>query len=285
VAVLKLDASRQHVRNWRPVMLVLVGNPKSRLPLVQFANWLESRTGLLFLAHIVTGDWKQLIERRTAIQRTMEDFIHEQRLSAEAKTVITDDFPQGVTTLLQVAGVGQVQPNTVLVGFSEDAVKQQVFAETVERIVELKRNLIVFAEAERPATELLPRIDVWWRAKENGSLMLTLAYLLQRNSAWRDHTIRVLRIIDDEAARDDTLAGMANMIAESRFGAKVEVIVAKGEAFPVIAQHSGQSAICFLGLSTQALAIKDDPLGYYDDLVAALKGNILITKSWQTLEM
>ena len=215
----------------------------------------------------------------------MEDFIHEQRLSAVAKTVITDDFARGVTTLLQVAGVGQIQPNTVLIGFSEDTVKEKVFADTVQRIVELKRNLIVFAEAELPASQLEPRIDVWWRSKQNGSLMLTLAYLLQRNPSWREHTIRVLRIVEEEAARADALEGMKKMIDESRFEAETEIVVAQGEAFPVITQHSEKSAVCFLGLSIQALADKDDPLGYYDDLVAALKGNILITKSWQALEL
>ena len=45
-------AARQHVRNWRPVVLVLVGNPNTRLPMIAFAHWLESRRGFLFLAQI-----------------------------------------------------------------------------------------------------------------------------------------------------------------------------------------------------------------------------------------
>lgn len=283
--LLQMTRSHPHVKNWRPVLLVLVGNPKTRLRLVQFAAWLESHLGLLFLAQIVTGDWAKLLDRQAALQKSMEDFIQENSLSAVAETVITDDFARGVTTLLQVAGVGSLRPNTVLIGYSEDALKQPAFAGAVQRVVELKRNLIVFAESETTDGSLEPRIDVWWRAKPNSSLMLTLAHLLRRNAHWREHTVRVLRIIEEESAREKTLEGFQKMIDESRFEAEVEVIVSRDQPFHVIAKHSEKSAITFVGLSVQSLADKDDPLGDYEELVAALKGDIFITKSWQALDM
>lgn len=95
VGLLQLSASHQHVRNWRPVIFALVGNPKSRLPLVQFANWLEARRGLLFMAQIVTGDWQKLLPRQANLQKSMEEFIREHRLSAVARTVLADDFECG----------------------------------------------------------------------------------------------------------------------------------------------------------------------------------------------
>jgi amino acid transporter len=172
VGLLKFSSSRMHLRNWRPVMLVLVGNPKSRLPMVDFASHIEARRGLVFLAQVVVGDWQKLLAHQADWQQTLESFIQENRLSAVAKTVLADDLEHGVSTLLQVAGVGPLEPNTVMIGWSDDALQRAVFVRTVHRILELKRNLLVFEEAALPSAQLERRIDVWWRAKENGSLMV-----------------------------------------------------------------------------------------------------------------
>ncbi len=283
--LLRFSASRQHVHNWRPVFLVLVGNPKTRQAMIQFANWIEARRGLLFLAQVVTGDWEKLVPRQAALQKSMEEFIRENRLSAVAKTVMTDDFERGVTTLLQVAGLGALQPNTVLMGWSDDAVKQHLFTRTVRRVLELKRNLIVFREATRPVDQLEPYIDIWWRAKENGSLMLTLAHLLQANRRWRDHTIRVIRIIRDEDGREEARLGTEKLLAEARFHAATEVVVSQEKPLLTIGRVSRRSAVCFVGVSMQVLEVGADPLADYSILVGALEGNLFLTKNWHDLEL
>ena len=245
----------------------------------------EARRGLLFLAQVVTGDWEKLVPRQAALQKSMEEFIRENRLSAVAKTVMTDDFERGVTTLLQVAGLGALQPNTVLMGWSDDAVKQHLFTRTVRRVLELKRNLIVFREATRPVDQLEPYIDIWWRAKENGSLMLTLAHLLQANRRWRDHTIRVIRIIRDEDGREEARLGTEKLLAEARFHAETEVVVSQEKPLLTIGRVSRRSAVCFVGVSMQVLEVGDDPLADYSILVGALEGNLFLTKNWHDLEL
>ncbi|MCB1124006.1 MAG: Na-K-Cl cotransporter, partial [Verrucomicrobiae bacterium] len=62
--LLKFYKSHQHIRNWRPVLLVLSGNPKVRSKLVEFASLFESKRGFLFLAQILNGEWSQTIKRR-----------------------------------------------------------------------------------------------------------------------------------------------------------------------------------------------------------------------------
>ena len=42
------------------------------------------------------------------------------------------------------------------------------------------------------------RIDVWWRGRKNGELMLLLAHLLTLNDAWRQRPVRLLRVIENE---------------------------------------------------------------------------------------
>lgn len=280
--LLRFETSRQHVRNWRPVLLVLSGNPNARLKLIEFAQWLEADRGMLFLAQIVTGEWEKLLPRHQGVTDALQDFIEERRLSAVGKTVIAEDFEHGVVTLLQVSGLGQFQPNTVVVGWSEDTVRQATFACAVRRILELKRNLIVYEEHE-PDALLEPVIDVWWYAKDNGSLMLTLAHLLQCNMRWRNHKIRVLRIIRDEAGVEEAEAGTRELIAEFRIPTEVRIIASEDAPLDVIARTSENSAICFAGIAVERLTAEANPLAAYADLVARLRGNVLLTKSWHDL--
>ncbi|MEZ5276594.1 MAG: hypothetical protein R3F07_09460 [Opitutaceae bacterium] len=284
LGLLKLAASRQHVRNWRPILLVLVGNPKSRLPMVELANRLEARRGLLFLSQIITGDWQTLVPRQAPLQKSLEEFIRDNRLSAVGKTIMAEDFEHGVSTLLQVAGVGALEPNTVLMGWSEDALNQDQFIRAVRRILELQRSLLIFAEAELPFDELEPVIDIWWRARINGGFMLTLAHLLREGAPgrWRNCRIRVRRIIAGLAGKEDATAGLTRMIKETRFDAEVDIVVGDGPALEMIARASANSALCFIGLALENPE-DTDPLGPLKPLVAALKGDIILAKNWHDL--
>jgi amino acid transporter len=282
LGLLKLAQSRRHRRNWRPVILVLVGNPATRQALVSFAHGFEARRGLLFLAHIVTGDWSKLLTLQDKLDENMEDFIRENRLSAVAKTVLADDFEHGVSTLLQVSGVGALEPNTVLIGWSEDVTKRAEFTSAVRRILQLKRNLLVYAEAERPATQLNPRIDVWWRARANGSFMLTLAHLLGSNPRWRNHTVRIMRVVGSADRHEETVEFVAKFAREARIDAEPEVIVSSAPLHDVIIKHSGDSEVCFIGIKLDEHTA--EPLAEHAALVDGLKGHIFLAKSWDSLQ-
>lgn len=281
LGLLKLAVSRRHRRNWRPVILVLVGNPATRQALVDFANGFESRRGLLFLAHIVTGDWQKLLPLQDRLDENMEDFIRENRLSAVAKTVLADDFEHGVSTLLQVSGVGALEPNTVLIGWSDDALKQAEFTRAIRRILQLKRNLLVYAESDRPAADLDPCIDVWWRARANGSFMLTLAHLLRSTSRWRSHRIRIMRVIADEDRRDEAVESVEIYLRETRLDAVPEIIVSTDPLHDVIVRHSGNSAVSFIGIRLEA--DQAEPLAEHRPLVERMHGHLFLAKSWDSL--
>jgi hypothetical protein len=285
LGLLQLSASREHVRNWRPVLLVLVGNPKSRMHLVQLATRLEASRGMIFLAQVVAGDWKKLVARQEALQESLRDFIRETRLAAVGKVVLADNFEHGVSTLLQVSGIGPLQPNTVLIGWSEDQLKRASFIQTVRRILELKRSLLVYAEAELPESQLEPVIDVWWRARINGGFMLTLAHLLRESSGagLRDHRIRVRRIVESEQAVEEAREALEKLVRETRFDAEVEIVASSESPLATIATASARSSHCFVGLGFSEAEAHDDPLADYAPVVDSLKGQILLCRSWHDL--
>ncbi|XP_022243513.1 solute carrier family 12 member 2-like [Limulus polyphemus] len=52
-ATLKLNRTEDHVKNYRPAILVLTGNPSSRPPLVDFAYSITKKTGLMVCGHVI----------------------------------------------------------------------------------------------------------------------------------------------------------------------------------------------------------------------------------------
>ena len=102
------------------------------------------------------------MNRRQAALESIEGFIHQKRLSAEGMVLASDNFDEGVSSLIQTCGVGPLLPNMVMVGWSEDVIKHALFRRTIQRILELNRSLLLFVEADKPDKELNPTIDVWW---------------------------------------------------------------------------------------------------------------------------
>ena len=52
--VQSLTDTQEHVKNYRPKVLVLTGNPAHRPPLVDFANLFTKKLSLLICGHVIT---------------------------------------------------------------------------------------------------------------------------------------------------------------------------------------------------------------------------------------
>jgi nucleotide-binding universal stress UspA family protein len=89
-------------------------------------------------------------------------------------------------------------------------------------------------------------IDVWWRGQKNGELMLILAHLLVNNIGWRGRTIRLMRVIESEAGREDVLQHLESLTQSSRIDATCEVHVGH-DAAEIIQKISRDAALVFLG--------------------------------------
>ncbi len=70
-----------------------------------------------------------------------------------------------------------------MMGWNEDMTKRERFRQTLDSILHMNKNLLLFIEAKEEYKGKWNRtIDVWWRSRRNGILMITLAHLLQSNA-------------------------------------------------------------------------------------------------------
>jgi len=131
---------------------------------------------------------------------------------------------------------------------------EHVVVASMRVIEELGRNLIIakFNEADDDPWLAPPgTIDVWWRGRQNGELMLLLAHLLKQNREWQNRTIRLMRIVSDEAAREEVDRHLRELAISSRIEVKTEIFVSD-DPTSVIQRESRNSAIAFLGFELPA---------------------------------
>ena len=284
-ALVKFAASRQHIRNWRPVILVLSGNPNTRGDLVHFANYFECKRGFIFLAHILMGDWDQSLKHRQAAIRSMDKFIIDSRITGESRVVMSNDFNEGVCALIQSSGVGPLVPNTVMLGWSGDWLNHTLYLKTLRRILELQQNLLIHVDAKADGSTLTPIIDVWWGAKVNGSLMVIFAHLLRSNREWKDRKIRVLTIVGKDNLPEKKQENLETVLNEARIDASVHVLRLEGSPFDTIQANSANSEVSFVGFNLDGLVENSIVFEKEKDFLSGMKGNVFLVKNWQELEL
>ncbi len=252
--LLRLEAERYHPKNWRPIILALSGSAWSRTRLAVFANWLTGRRGILTLGQVIEGSTEELLERRAAQEDLLRKFIAEQELEAFPAAVVAPSLAQGIESLVQCHGLGAVRPNMVLLGWLRDPERVQSLGATLRLVARLRRSVLAMRllGPEEQGDEQDPwdvppgSIDVWWRGRKNGELMLLLAHLLQQNPAWRTRPIRLLRVIGSEAGREEVLRNMADIARTSRIAVE-PVVVASDDIPGAIQQTSRDAALVILG--------------------------------------
>ncbi len=169
--------------------------------------------------------------------------------------VVAPYLSDGIESLVQCHGLGALRPNTVLLGWPSDAQRAEAFGATLRTVAELRtqhhrRPLRRRAETD-PWLAPAGTIDVWWRGHQNGELMLLLAHLLTKNNEWRSRSIRLLRVIENEAGRDEVQRHLAELVAGARIRARPHVVVAD-EPRGAIQMLSRQAAIVLMGFEAPA---------------------------------
>uniref|UniRef100_A0A914W2W5 Solute carrier family 12 member 2 n=1 Tax=Plectus sambesii TaxID=2011161 RepID=A0A914W2W5_9BILA len=92
-SILRLTNTVEHVKNYRPQLLVLTGNPVARTPLVDFAYSITKGNSLMICGHVVPAFYYP---------------------------VDNPNLRAGAHTLLLTAGLGKMRPNILMLGFKSN---------------------------------------------------------------------------------------------------------------------------------------------------------------------
>jgi len=114
-----LSRVSEHVKNYRPKVLLLCGPPAARPALVHFANLVTKRLSLLSTTDIVREEgmaWAAMEERRVAAQ----EWCDTNKVKAFHAVTRNRSLVGGVRAAIELRGLGKLAPNMLMLGFKED---------------------------------------------------------------------------------------------------------------------------------------------------------------------
>lgn len=271
--LLKLQQEYYHPKNWRPNILALSGGAWSRQHLAVFGSWLTSGHGILTLSQVLLGDVDELTERRETQERLLGKYITDYDIEAFPTVICAESLTAGIRSLVQCYGIGGLRPNTVLLGWPNDAERFEPFGKVLRTVNNLGRNTIVLRNREDvydPWNASAGTIDVWWRGEKNGELMLLLAHLLKQNLDWRKHEIRLLRVVSAEIAKPEVIRHLSELAQQARIEVTPLAIVSDNPA-QAIQNVSKHAAVVFLGLGTPEVGCEQAYCQHMEELLGPLQ--------------
>ena len=254
--LLRLAGMKEDSRNWRPTVLVFSGNPSSREVLVSYGVWFEAKRGIVILANVISGHISA--QHRNQAHKQLRGFCEERALQAVPLVMVSEDIGQGVEAVIQTAGLGPLQPNLVLFGWTQGSGRLGMLGRFLRTAEAMEKGCLLIKAGE--SAPMLPpreavaagkpqrrRVDVYWRGRRNGELMLLLAHLLTKNWEWGNTTIRVLRVVPNEAGLAPALTALKGLIHAARVQAEALALVSDLPFPALLREHSGSADTVFLG--------------------------------------
>lgn len=263
--LLAAAAEPEHPRYWRPQILLFSDDTQRRFFLLGFAAWIQGESGFTTVVRILEGQGLKMLKQREEAETELRDDIANNKLDAFPLVVSAPDFNQSLQTLIQAFGIGPVGANTILLNWIETRTRrgggypEMLYGRNLRTAYHYGCNIILLdakpdrwdALADLPPAE--KRIDVWWWGDATGRLMLLLAYLVTRDSAWEGAKIRIVAV----GAKDrpqNTVKDLEEMLEEVRIEAEAQS-VEEADA-DVVADESSDASLVFLPLRIR----NDQPL-------------------------
>jgi len=113
----ELTDNPDHIKNYRPKVLVLTGNPAHRPSLVDFANIITKKLSLLVCGHVMKEEGPVNIAN---LKDGMQQWLKDHEIAGYYSFVQNKSLGTGAKMCMSISGLGKLSPNLVLIGFKNN---------------------------------------------------------------------------------------------------------------------------------------------------------------------
>eukprot|EP01099_Mayorella_cantabrigiensis_P004430 TRINITY_DN3335_c0_g1_i1.p1 TRINITY_DN3335_c0_g1~~TRINITY_DN3335_c0_g1_i1.p1 ORF type:complete len:915 (-),score=191.73 TRINITY_DN3335_c0_g1_i1:53-2797(-) len=119
--LLRLDPRKDHVKFWRPQVLLLVSNHSQEKLLENYATFdfvnNLKKGGLYVIGDVSVGEFRSSHPRIQQLEEGWRHLIDEAKLKAFPSVSVAPSLRLAIQNLISTAGVGMLKPNTVIIPF------------------------------------------------------------------------------------------------------------------------------------------------------------------------
>ncbi|XP_053351369.1 solute carrier family 12 member 7 isoform X6 [Clarias gariepinus] len=235
-ALIRLEEAPPHTKNWRPQLLVLLkldSELKVKHPrLLSLTTQLKAGKGLTIVGSVLEGTYLTKDTEAKKAEQSIKEAMTAEKTKGFCHVVVTSNLRDGVSHLIQSAGLGGMKHNTVLMAWPNswkqcnDPLSWKNFIETVRETTAAHQALLVAKNVDNfPQVERLPEgtIDVWWVVHDGGMLML-LPFLLRQHKVWRKCKMRIFTVAQMDDNSIQMKKDLQMFLYHLRLDAEVEVV-------------------------------------------------------------
>jgi len=283
-ALLRLRRREPQSKNWRPNIIVFTGQPHNRAQLTMVADWLTQGRGIVTFFQLIVGEVSNpgKAHLRDVARKGIQSYINETRIEAFAEAEVVPDFRTGATMIVQSHGLGHLESNAVLLGWSREPSGQAMQMSLVRDFVTLGKSVLFLSYNQGRGFGDRRVINVWWQGRGgNEDLMMILVHLIEEHPSWKRARVRLLRVVNSEAAIADTREHMQSVIDNVRIHAEPSVIIRDRpdvSIAEIIRRHSHDADLTIIGMH---LPTPEEDVAYSQRLNTLIEavGTVLIVRN------
>lgn len=170
---LRLEGIEDHVKNFRPNCLVLTGRPQDRPNLAHIVSQITKNVGLM-----VYGNVKKPFEA-VASDKDKEDsqWMREHRIKAFRAVTTAASLRAGVQSMMHLAGLGKMRPNTMVMGFKRNWTDKKNIHDVVDYlgvindVFDLNYGLVILRMDEKQKREISEQLVDGESDKDSDSII------------------------------------------------------------------------------------------------------------------
>uniref|UniRef100_A0A8C3TCR7 Solute carrier family 12 member 7 n=1 Tax=Chelydra serpentina TaxID=8475 RepID=A0A8C3TCR7_CHESE len=236
-ALLRVEHGPPHTKNWRPQVLVLLNLDSEQVVkhprLLSFTCQLKAGKGLTIVGSVLQGIYLDKYIEAQKAEENIKSLMGVEKTKGFCQIVVSPSFRDGMSHLIQSAGLGGMTHNTVLMAWpqswkqTDNPFSWKNFVDTVrettaaQQALLVAKNIDLFPTNQERFSE--GNVDVWWIVHDGGMLML-LPFLLRQHKVWRKCKMRIFTV----AQMDDNSIQMKKdlqiFLYHLRLNAEVEVV-------------------------------------------------------------
>ncbi|MBA3722672.1 MAG: hypothetical protein H0W88_09770 [Parachlamydiaceae bacterium] len=251
-AVYRLALSESVSKSWRPHLLVFAKENDGSL--LQFSEAVNQGKGFFTMASFVKTPLKSEFEKKE-LQKSITKKLMDQKIQAFVEVSYAEKIYLSMNQMIESYGLGPLKPNTIICGIHKNDDLED-FACVINKAYHRHCNMVILNSQNDSLDSRFVGGDlhVWWHPhhKENGDLMLVIAYMLTRHTLWKKAKVCLKVLVESEIDRARVLEEFKELSRIRRLSLNIEILVTDDPVnnyLKYVTAISKDASIVFLSLA------------------------------------